>query len=165
MELDFYLEKFKKAVDKLDKELLIEKELETETGIWLNSVVLRMQKKYWANLPFERPQSGPSIFFSIWLNEKTLTKNKILYNVHALKLRQLKGYSITSREFASSFRKKFKPFLHDWPNVSLDYGPLTLMEGWIEFDERYLENNVLDLAKKFSDIDFIIDELLNSHRK
>ena len=164
MDINYYLNKFEKAAASLDKKLITKKEIEVETGVWLDSVVLRLQKKHWANMPFQRPQSGPAIFFSVWVNDKTLKAGKIFYNIHALKLRQLKGYSLTSREFANKFRESFKPFSNSWPNVSVDYGPLTLMEGWQKAEPETMQNDIAALANKFLQIDFLIDDLLNANR-
>jgi len=47
---DFYLTEFKRAADKLDGNLLAQKKLNIEVGVWLESVVLRLQKKAWARL-------------------------------------------------------------------------------------------------------------------
>ena len=57
METSFYLSEFENAAGGLDAALLAQKGLDVEVGVWLNSVVLRMHKKTWANKPFERPQS------------------------------------------------------------------------------------------------------------
>jgi hypothetical protein len=140
METPFYLSEFEKAASGLDAGLLAQKGLDVEVGIWLRSVVLRMHKKTWANKPFERPQSDAAIFFSIWLNlnDKGVKAGRLFYNIHALKLRQLRGYRITSREFAADFRARFQPFARHWPNVSVDFGPLTLMEGWLALDAATL---------------------------
>jgi hypothetical protein len=164
MDFQYYLDQFKTAAGKFDKKLLDKKEILAETGIWLDSVVLRLQKKHWTNKPFEKPQSGSSIFFSIWLNDKAAKDSKILYNIHALKLRQLNGYSITSREFADAFREKFKKFESRWPNSSVDYGPQTLMQGWKKLDLEHLQKDIIDLATKFLEIDFLIDDLLNKYK-
>lgn len=94
-----------------------------------------------------------------------MEESKLMYNIHALKLRQLKGYSITSRQFADDFRKAFKPFEKRWPNVSTSFGPLTLMEGWVKLDAASLADDVLKLARQFLEIDHLIDELLEKHRK
>ena len=164
MNSEYYLTKFEKAAASLDKKLVNKKGIEVETGVWLDSVVLRLQKKHWANLPFQKPQSGPAIFFSVWLNDKTLKAGKIFDNIHALRLRQLKGYSLTSREFANKFREGFKTFSNSWPNVSVNYGPLTLMEGWQKAEPEHLQNDIAALANKFLQIDFLIDDLLNANR-
>ena len=164
MDLNFFLNKFKQAADGIDVNLLNQKNLRIDTGIWLNSTVLRLQKERWANKPDEQPQTGAAIFFSIWLNEVTIKKNAIFYNIHALKLRKLSGYNITSRQFAADFRERFKNYRHNWPNVSTDFGPLTLMEGWKQVDIETMQYDILEVAEKFMSIDFMIDELLDNYR-
>ena len=84
MENAFYLSLFQQAVDKLDKRLLNQKQLQVETGIWLNSVVLRLDKQHWANNPGAKPQTGPAIFFSIWIDNSNIKEDKLFYNIHAL---------------------------------------------------------------------------------
>jgi hypothetical protein len=165
METIYYLDKFKKSVEQFDRQLFIGKNLEYKVGIWLESVVLKIQKKSWINTSQTAKPFEESIFFSVWLNDESVGKSKLHYNIHALKLRQLTDYSIKSREFADAFRLRFKTFEKEWPNVSVNYGPLTLMEGWITIDEEKLEGIILDLAHKFSEIAFIIDDLLAERRK
>jgi hypothetical protein len=97
------------------------------------------------------------------LDERRL--NEANYNIHALKLRELKGYSIASREFASAFRTGFAPMRSAWPNVSVDYGPLTLMEGWIAVTASHFEKDVLDLMESFQRLSPLIDRLLWSQRR
>lgn len=166
METIDYLDKFQKAADQLDKQGdLSRKKLDCKAGIWLQSAVLKIQKKSWLNAaPTPRP-FRESIFFSVWLNESTIREGKLYYNIHALKLRQLTGYTIKSREFADDFRSRFKPFQDKWPNVSVKFGPLTLMEGWVKLDEENLENTLIDLACKFLEIEFILDDLLEERKK
>jgi len=165
MDLISYLPVFQKAAARLDKNLLTRKKLEIEVGVWLESVVLRIQKSSWANKPYERPQSDAAIFFSIWLSGKGVKENKLFYNIHALKLRQLQGYKITGRGFAAAFRKKFHPWEPHWPNVKVDLGPLTLMEGWEKLDPANMEKDIYTIAGKFLEIDMIIDHLLDSYKK
>jgi hypothetical protein len=163
MDFDYYLDKFKKAASDVDRNLIEKHGAEIVTGIWLDSVVLRIQKKHWANKPYEQPQSDSSIFFSVWVDQKAVAEGVLRYNIHALKLRKLNGYNLTSKEFAAAFRRKFEGFKGRWPNVRVDHGPLTLMEGWERLDSKNLQNDVLVLAGKFFEIDFIIDDLLNNH--
>ena len=163
MDKAHYLHIFQKAAGQLDKKILSKKQIEAATGIALESVFLKLYKLKWAN-PSADPLTSPSrIFFSIWMNDKSIKENKLLYNIHALKLRQLKGYTITSREFATDFRKAFKPFQKQWPNVSTDFGPLTLMEGWVKLDSASLQEDIVKLAKRFLEIDGLIDELLGKN--
>jgi hypothetical protein len=161
MDYEFYLKKFKGAVEQLDKKLLKSKKLEVSVGIILDSVYLKIYKKEWTS-DFSNPLNAEArIFFSIWLNDKKIQDNKIFYNIHALKLRKLKGYLILSKEFANSFRKKFKEHQYNWENVSINFGPLTLMEGYAELDEKNFENKVLELVRKFLEIADLIDDSLS----
>lgn len=165
MDTNYYINKFEKSLTLTDKQLLSQKKLEYKVGIWLNSVVLKIQKQSWRNTSTTAKPFEESIFFSVWLNEDTIRQGKLYYNIHALKLRQLAGHSIKSREFADAFRLRFKNFEQKWPNVRVDYGPLTLMEGWVAIDEENLDSIISNLAHHFLDIQFIIDDLLAERKK
>jgi len=52
----------------------------------------------------ERVENTSGIFFSIWTNDRSIKKNRANYRIHALKLRELKGYAITRRDFAGDFQ-------------------------------------------------------------
>src|SRR5882757_5935517 len=108
METKYLLDKFQSSVDQLDKQLFSQSQLELKVGVWLNSVALKIQKASWLN---KSPSAKPfeeSIFFSVWINDGAIQEGKLLYNIHALKLRELTGYSIKSREFAEAFRARFR---------------------------------------------------------
>jgi hypothetical protein len=165
MDYEFYLSKFRKSADQLDKKRLNEKQLEIFVGVVLNSVGLKLYKKEWSSDKIDPVNSRSRIFFSIWVNDDTLIENKILYNIHAFKLRELKGYSITSREFAINFRKDFEKHRGNWENVSVKFGPLTLMEGWKNFDVNNLENSIVTLSNNFLEIEYLIDKTLEAFRK
>jgi hypothetical protein len=160
MDSEFYLEKFKQSADKLDKHHLQEKQLEVSVGIVLDSVYLKLYKRRWTSDLANPLHAEARIFFSIWVNDKTLRENKVFYNIHALKLRKLSSYSVLSREFADDFRERFAPFKTDWTNVRTNLGPLTLMEGWSQFNSETLERIIITLASNFSTIDHLIDETL-----
>ncbi|RQO70689.1 hypothetical protein DBR43_22085 [Pedobacter sp. KBW06] len=164
IETGYYLEKFQKSLEQLDKqEAFHQKKLECKVGIWLDSVVLKIQKQNWTNASAE--PFGEGIFFSVWLNDESIGKGKLYYNIHALKLRGLTGHTIKSRAFAEAFRLQFKSFESKWPNVSVDFGPLTLMEGWVSIiDHEQIPDIVTNLASGFSEIDFIINDLLSERK-
>ncbi len=160
MDIENYLDKFQKAANRLNQNQLHQKQVEVAVGVVLNSVFLKLYKKSWANAS-QDPLTTPSrIFFSIWINDSTIREQKIYYNIHALKLRQLKGYAIQSRKFAETFRHSFKDFEHQWQNVSVNFGPLTLMEGWIKIDLENFQAEILKLANNFLEIDHLIDHTL-----
>jgi hypothetical protein len=160
MDHDFYLEKFNNSATQLDKKLLKDKQLEISVGIILDSVYLKLYKKKWLNDSEQEINAKTKIFFSIWVNDKTLKENKIFYNIHALKLRHLRDHSISSRDFAEKFRRDFKKIQQHWENISLNFGPLTLMEGWSEIHTGDIETIIVSLANNFLTIDHIIDKTL-----
>ena len=164
MNTDFYLDKMQKSIDLLDKAAFSKRQLEFKIGVWLNSVVLKIQEKAWLNQTSVNA-FGESVFFSIWINDDTMREGKIYYNIHALKLRELTGYKIKSRHFAESFRDQFKPYAKDWPNVSVAFGPLTLMEGWVKLDMNKMEDVIANLATRFFVIQPIINALLLARKK
>jgi hypothetical protein len=100
------------------------------------------------------------IFFSIWLDEESVQRQRLKYNIHALKLRQLTAYRATSIDFAKEFRKHFAGLQSDWPNIRVDFGPLTLMQGWIPMIEKNMGRDVLGLMNRFGKIVPIIDTML-----
>ena len=164
MDTPFYLSLFQQVIDKLDKRTSNQKQVQVDTGVWLNSVVLRLHKRHWANNPDAKPQTGPAIFFSIWINIASINEHKLFYNIHALKLRKLNGYAITSRKFADDFREQFKTIEYDWPNVSMKFGPQTLMEGWKNINTDFLIEDILTIANKFIEIDVLIENLLTNRK-
>ncbi|MBN9380358.1 MAG: hypothetical protein J0H74_06310 [Chitinophagaceae bacterium] len=164
MNVDFYLKEFQSAHAELDKSRFDQQNIRTFVGITLDSVVIKAYRPEWSNNP-KNPLMAPCrIFFSVWVNEKTIDDNKIYYNIHAFKLRLLNGYKITSRDFAKRFRDKFKPYLMDWPNCSTDYGPLTLMQGWKILEPRTCKNDVAELAQSFPGISHIIDNTIKHYQ-
>ncbi len=161
MDTSFYTDIFKKAAGRLDKKRLAKKKLEAAVVLYKeNSVVLKLYKRSWANESQDPLTSASRIFYSVWVSDATIKEEQLRYNIHALKLRQLKGYSIQSRKFADSFRDRFKVFAHQWENVSVHFGPLTLMEGWIKMDSNHLQENILKLANNFLDIEYLVDDIL-----
>jgi hypothetical protein len=160
MDINYYLDIFLKAAESIDKKILKQNKIEVAVGIYQNSVFLKLYKKSWAN-PFEDPLTSESrIFFSVWINNGNTDQHKLFYNIHALKLRKLKGYKIESRKFASNFRTNFSPFKNKWPNVSLNFGPLTLMQGWVKSDLENFQDIIPELAGNFLEIAYLIDKNL-----
>ena len=156
----------------LDPDRLKEKQLEFAVGILepavstgMESVYLKLFKKAWAGGGPD-PLTAPSrIFFSIWVYDGAIREGRLYYNIHALKLRDLEGYAIKSRDFAGQFRTAFKKFAPQWPNVSLDYGPQTLMQGWDRLDTKTLPQDAAALAQRFVKIEHLIDDILHQYAR
>ena len=165
MDLKHYLPKFQQAVNKLNKKLLHKKNIEVFVGVCMDSVCLKLYKKSWAS-PAQDPLTAETrIFFSVWVNEAIINEKKLFYNIHALKLRKLPGYKIESRKFAEAFRADFQDFKVQWQNVSVQFGPLTLMEGWLKVDEKNFQDEIVELANKFLAMEHLIDEALAKFKK
>ena len=97
------------------------------------------------------------------MNAESAQESRALYNIHALKLRELKSYRIASRDFAKEFRNNFVK--KSWPNVSVDYGPLTLMEGWEEVALDELEADILRMLERFHQVSPLLDHLLDKRSR
>ena len=157
MDKNYYLERFQNAANQIDKTLLAQKQLEIAVGLYQDSVFLKLFKKSWAS-PLQDPLSAETrIFFSVWINDSAIPEQKLFYNIHAFKLRKLPGYSIESRKFADDFRSRFNAFAHKWPNVDSNFGPLTLMQGWIKTDLAQLETEIIQLSNKFLELEHLIE--------
>jgi len=135
-------------------------QLELEAGSWLGSSAVKVQKRTWTSAPGMTEAGESGIFFSVWITEASRNEQRTLYNIHALKLRGLPGYSLQSREFAEAFRRRFSPQLNSWPNASVKFGPQTLMQGWITLEPDRLEADVEKLIRRFVPLARTIDELL-----
>jgi len=162
--MNSYLEIFGRVAAQV-RPVLAARQIETHVGCWHEAAVLKLQKRRWANQP---PAAGPSesgIFFSVWVDAKGLKQRRAFYNIHALKLRSLDGCAIQSREFAAAFRAAFAGSARNWPQVSTDYGPQTLMEGWIELDSPRFEDDVAELTRRFLPLAELLDALLDQRTK
>jgi hypothetical protein len=148
-----FLTDFQKIRDIYDKAVSPKSRLICVTGVFEECPYVRLHRDSWMSGPAE-------IFFSVWTDKDSRGGGRVHYNIHALKLRQFKSHVITSRNFADDFRKNFKVLSSTWPNVSVDYGPLNLMQGWIEFREESFESDVLRLMSHFAGICPVIDRLL-----
>jgi hypothetical protein len=157
MNTPFYLKEFESACSKINKQQLAQHSLHLFTGVVLNSVVVKIYKPEWSNDPPNAVTASSRIFFSVWINSATIKENRLYYNIHAFKLRQINGYKITSRLFAERFRDQFKRFSKDWPNVDTKYGPLTLMQGWKPLDHESLQADIIELVQQFYKIAPFID--------
>lgn len=164
-EAEMYIQVFQHATEWIDKGMLEKMQMEVAVGEVLDSVFLKMYKKTWVH-PQKDPLTATSrIFFSVWINDRAIEEKIIFYNIHAFKLRELPGYAIASKKFAALFREKIKPYKQNWENLSVQYGPLTLMEGWAEIDPTHFQHVVGELANRFFEIAALVDETLEAFKK
>ncbi|MCS3868753.1 hypothetical protein J3D55_001669 [Chryseobacterium ginsenosidimutans] len=164
MDFNFYKSKVEQALQNVPKKEFEDIGLTLSVEEVLESIALKIYKAEWSN-DFQSPLNSKSrIFFSVWVHDKTIQERKLYYNIHALKLRELKGYKISSRNFAEKFRTQFVEHQKDWKNVSVNFGPLTLMEGWIDLNLDTIQNDISDLAHKFLKISSLIDDTLSDFK-
>lgn len=164
MDEHFYQQKFQEAVDTISVKDFDDAGLHLSVNLILESVALKIYKPEWASNE-QSPLNAPGrIFFSVWVSEKSIKEGKLYYNIHALKLRALKAYTIPARSFAEEFRIRFEEDRENWDNVSVKYGPLTLMEGWVVLRSDHLPDDLRKLAHQFLTISPVIDEVLNKYR-
>jgi len=121
--------------------------LDLRLGEYENCPFLKLDKPSWHNRG--EVEVPGQIFFSVW----TDATGRLCYNIHALKLRHLKAYRLQSREFAAEFRARFEAA--GWPNVSVSFGPQTLMQGWVSSEAELDE-----VIARFCSMCVLIDELL-----
>lgn len=159
-----YLAVFNRAADRCRSEIEPSK-LEITVGSWLESSVLKLQKRVWVSEGKKPHVARSEIFFSVWTNAKGVKLNRAFYNIHALRLRAMRGHRLESWEFAATFRSEFAARQKHWPNVSVDFGPQTLMEGWIVLGQDKLEESIADLIKQFVPLTDVIDQLLEKRRR
>jgi hypothetical protein len=148
-----FLIEFEKIRDAYDKVASQKSGLLCVTSVFEGCSGVKLHRDSWKS-------GAAEIFFSVWTDQETRTAGRIHYNIHAFKMRQFKGHVVTSRDFADDFRKNFRSVSGSWPNVRVDFGPLNLMQGWIEFREESFERDVLGLLSQFAAVCRIIDRLL-----
>lgn len=161
MDYHFYQQKFQEALDLISQKEFNDLGLKFSVETILGSVALKVYKPEWSSNPQSPLDASSRIFFSIWISDKTIEEGRLYYNIHALKLRELKGYKIQSRNFAEDFRNRFTKHQKNWNNVSVKYGPLTLMQGWCEFKQENFQQDTIKLSQSFLEISPIIDETLH----
>jgi hypothetical protein len=159
-----YLETFNGVVSN-NRSILEKNHVNSFVGWWYDSAVLKLQKTGWSSPALHENPIHSGIFFSIWIGEEDVVKSIFNYNIHALKLRSLHGYAIKSREFADDFRSAFATDQHSWKNVSVRFGPQTLMQGYMPLIPENLEKDVDRLVKKFIPLCPTIDKLLELRKK
>lgn len=121
---------------------------------------LYLAKAHWTNRFDEKRESTIGIFCAIWVTPALVAKNQFAYNIHSKAIRKLPGYQLASIPFARDFRQRVSSKVADWPDISLDHGPTTLLQGSDSSDLDDFAQRVEDRILGFVDIATDIDELL-----
>lgn len=147
------------APELLKKQGLVCKQLQFEDN---ECFPLYLAKQHWTNRFDEERESTIGIFCGIWVTPTLLRKKQFAYNIHAKSLRKLPGYKLTSRKFANDFRSLVRSQVSQWPNISLEHGPLTLLQGKETCELNSFAEKVEERIFGFVDIHQHIDNLLES---
>lgn len=123
-----------------------------------------LAKPHWTNRFDDDRKSTLGIFCSVWVDPKYLKRNLYSYNIHAKTLHKLPGYQLKPKLFATEFRSLVNTTVADWPGVSLNYGPSTLLMGRDSCDLDSFAEKVEARIQGYVDIHKHIDELLAQYR-
>jgi len=121
---------------------------------------LYFAKPHWTNRFDEERESTIGIFCSIWTGPTLLKEKKFAYNIHSKAIRKLPGYKLTSQQYAREFRNLVKSEVLHWPNISLAYGPTTLLQGKDTCELTNFAEKIEERIFGFFDIHHHIDNLL-----
>ncbi len=119
-----------------------------KTGEGLGAAILKLLKPSWTTDAPSDLLNTNGLFFGVWVDAECEAKGIARYNLHAKKLRAIKGDGFPARQFVRSFRAAAD--LTDWPNVNFPKGPITLFEGHVTLDVNTLKSETSTLMDRFA---------------
>jgi hypothetical protein len=134
--------------------------LTIKTGEGLGAALLKVLRPNWTTDSPNELLNSNGLFFSIWVDAACEAKGIVRYNLHAKKLRMIKGENFAARDFARSFRAEHKTALAKWPNLTFPVGPITLFEGFAELDVATLGATCNTLIDRFIGLAPAIDRMI-----
>ncbi len=155
--LDIFTAVANARADALGRDGLIVK-----AGEGLGAAILKVLKPTWTTDAPELFLNTNGLFFSIWVDQACKKQKRARFNLHAKKLRNIKGEAFAAREFARLFRGEAASVLQTWPTNVYPKGPITLFEGHVHLDPRTLEAETTTLLDRFVAMVPMIDRMLAS---
>lgn len=131
-----------------------------KTGWALDAAILKLLKPWWTTDDPGQLLNSNGLFFGVWIDAACEAKGMARYNVHAKKLRMIKGEAFAARDFARTFRAQAKDELRGWPNCVFPKGPITLFEGSFRLDAGTLKDETSALMDRFAALTPLVDRLL-----
>ena len=125
-----------------------------------DAAILRLQKPSWTTDDSGQLLNSNGLFFGVWIDAACEAKGIARYNVHAKKLRVIKGEAFAARDFARTFRAQAQGDLREWPNCVFPKGPITLFEGSFRFEAGTLKEETSTLMDRFAALTPLVDRLL-----
>jgi hypothetical protein len=135
--------------------------LDIKTGEALGAAVLKVLKPTWTTDKPSEILNTNGLFFSVWVDAACEAVGIARYNLHAKKLRAIKGEKFATREFVRSFRAQCGEDLKSWPNWSYPKGPITLFEGHFDLDLATLGSETEKLVQRFAALAPKLENLLS----
>lgn len=145
-----YLEIFNQLKSERASEFQGKHGLVIKTGEGLGAAILKLLKPAWTTDGPAEILNSNGLFFSIWVDAECETKGIARYNLHAKKLRYIKGVNFAAREFARAFRVRGQDELVNWPNLSFPKGPITLFQGHVPLSIATLHADTSALMDRFA---------------
>ncbi len=123
--------------------------LTIKTGEGLGAALLKVMKPGWTTDAANELLNTNGLFFSVWVDAACEAQGIARYNLHAKKLRMIKGEAFAAREFVRGFRAQCGDELKGFPNWSYPKGPITLFEGQFPLDLETLHAKTTDVVMRF----------------
>ena len=134
--------------------------LTVKSGEGLGAAILKILKPAWTTDPADQFLNTNGVFFSVWVDADCEAKHIARYNLHAKKLRYIRGERFETRQFVRSFRAGMD--LNDWPNASFPKGPITLFEGHFRLDVNTLHQETAGLMDRFAKLVPMLERVLGA---
>jgi hypothetical protein len=131
-----------------------------KTGEGMGAAILKLLKPAWTTDGPKEILNTNGLFFSVWVDAECEAKGIVRYNVHAKKLRFIKGEKFAAREFVRNFRNTAKDQMANWPNCTFPKGPITLFQGHIPLRADTLHSDTAKLIDRFAALTPMLDRLL-----
>ncbi len=120
-----------------------------KSGEGMGAAILKVLKPAWTTDPPDQFLNTNGLFFSVWVDAACKKQKRARYNLHAKKLRTIKGEAFAAREFARMFRAEASATLQTWPSAVYPKGPITLFEGHFHLDRRTLDAEAGTVLDRF----------------
>ena len=157
-----YLDIFSGLADARADDLRVRHGLVVKSGEGLGAAILKLLKPTWTTDAPEQFLNTNGLFFSVWVDAACVKQQRARYNLHAKKLRNLKGEAFAAREFARTFRIEAGTSLQGWPSSVYPKGPITLFEGHFRLDAKTLYADTSAVMDRFVALVPLIDRMLAS---
>lgn len=135
--------------------------LDIKTGEGLGAAILKLLKPSWTTDGPDDILNTNGLFFSVWVDADCEAKGIARFNLHAKKLRFIKGQAFAAREFARGFRVQAQDEMSAFPNWNYPKGPITLFQGHIPLDTATLHTETAALMDRFAALCPLIDHVFS----